>query len=115
MELATKTHALLDYFIGILLLLLPLIPGVEPDRSAALIVMCTGLFMLSYNLATDYELGLLDVISIQSHLMLDFFAGTFLAFSPWLFGFADAIAVPLVILGVYHMVTSFITQIPSKI
>lgn len=114
MELATKTHALLDYCIGVFLLLIPIIPGVAADHGESVIVMCTGLFMLSYNLATDYELGLLNVVSLQSHLMLDFFAGTFLAFSPWLFGFSDIISIPLVVLGVYHMVTSFITQIPSK-
>lgn len=114
MELATRTHACMDYFIGLLLLAMPMFPGFESNRMAGLIVMLTGVFMLCYNLATNYELGIISFISVQSHLMLDFVAGVFLAFSPWLFGFADSLYVPFLLLGLYQIVVSFVTHIPLE-
>jgi uncharacterized membrane protein HdeD (DUF308 family) len=48
-----------------------------------------GIGLIAYSLFTNYELGVWKVASMAVHNVIDVVAGTVLAASPWLFGFAD--------------------------
>ena len=48
-----------------------------------------GSGLIAYSLLTDYELGVWKVAPMAVHNLIDIVAGSFLALSPWLFGFAD--------------------------
>jgi hypothetical protein len=74
-----------------------------------------GVTAVLYSLATRYELGRYPIISMPIHLLLDAGSGVFLAASPWLFGFSDQITWPHVVVGLFEVMMSVITQTkPSK-
>jgi NADH dehydrogenase len=72
--------------------------------------MLIGAAVVGYSLLTDYELGAVPSIAVTSHLALDGFLGLLLAASPWLFGFADRVYWPHVLLGLFSVIMSLITE-----
>jgi hypothetical protein len=59
---------------------------------------------------TDYELSLARVIPMPVHLAADAGGGLLLAASPWLFGFADRVTWPHVILGLLEVGAALMTR-----
>jgi hypothetical protein len=59
---------------------------------------------------TDYELGVVRMIPMPVHLLLDIAAGALLAVSPWLFGFADRVFWPHLILGLLEIGAGLMTR-----
>jgi len=87
----TKTHAGMDYAVGLLLIASPWLFGfADESTSATWIAVLAGVAMLGLSMITDYEGGLLTrLVPMRMHLMTDAGLGLLLAVSPWLFGFAD--------------------------
>jgi hypothetical protein len=87
----TKTHAGMDYAVGLLLIAAPWLFGFADESTAATwIAVLAGVAMLGLSMVTDYEGGMLArLIPMRMHLMSDAGLGLLLAVSPWLFGFAD--------------------------
>ena len=87
----TKTHAGMDYAVGLLLIAAPWLFGFADESTAATwVAVLAGAAMLGLSMVTDYEGGLLArLIPMRTHLMADTGLGLLLAVSPWLFGFAD--------------------------
>lgn len=109
--IGTKTHGYLDYLTGILLLALPSLAGWDLRSPASIVPMVLGAFTILYSLMTSYELGIANVISVKTHLAIDFLSGLFLAASPWLFGFSDAVWEPHVAVGIIEIIVSLITRV----
>jgi hypothetical protein len=83
-------HGVLDYMTGLLLLLSPNLLGFSEAGGAAVWVpRIAGLIILLQAMTTDYELGVIKMIPIKTHLMADYVLAAFLLVSPWLFGFSD--------------------------
>ncbi len=83
-------HALLDYPLGILLILAPWIFGFSDVGGAAVAVpIVVGALAIGQSLITDWELSLANLLPLPMHLTMDVLAGAVLALSPFLFGFAD--------------------------
>lgn len=97
--MSTRIHALSDYLIAVTLTLAPWLFGFDRDGDAAWVVLVLGAGLIGYSLCTDYALGAVRKLPLRTHLTFDAIAGTFLLTSPWLFGFADAVAWPHVVLG----------------
>ncbi|HEX6914974.1 MAG TPA: SPW repeat protein, partial [Chitinophagaceae bacterium] len=68
-----------------------------------------GVMTIIYSMITDYEAGLSDNITMRTHLTLDYISGVLLAASPWIFGFADIVYLPHLILGVLELGAAFFT------
>jgi hypothetical protein len=87
----TKTHAGLDYAVGLLLIASPWLFGFADESTAATwVAVLAGVTVLGLSMITDYEGGLLArLIPMRTHLMADAGLGLLLTVSPWLFGFAD--------------------------
>jgi hypothetical protein len=87
----TKTHAGMDYAVGLLLIASPWLFGFADESTAATwIAVLAGVAILGLSMITDYEGGLLArLVPMRMHLMADAGLGLLLAVSPWLFGFAD--------------------------
>ena len=107
--ISTKVHGYMDYLMGLVLILAPLFIDVE-DNAASTVLVLLGAGVILYSLITDYELGLLKILGMRTHLMIDLLGGLFLAVSPWLFGFADENFWLFLILGVAEVGVSLLTS-----
>lgn len=108
--ISTKTHGVLDYLVGILLIASPWIFGFAENETAKWIPVVLGISALFYSLLTDYEFGMSKTISMRAHLALDTVSGIFLAASPWIFGFADQVYAPHLILGILEIGAAAMTK-----
>jgi hypothetical protein len=85
----TKFHAPLDYIVGVALIAAPWIFQFSEHTAATVVPIVLGIGLIAYSLFTDYELGVWKVAPMAVHNLIDVAAGTLLAASPWIFGFAD--------------------------
>ena len=99
----TRVHGILDYLMGLVLIASPWIFGFADGGARQWVPVALGVAALIYSVLTDYELGLARMIPMSIHLVLDFASGAFLAASPWIFGFADDVWVPHVVLGLIEI------------
>lgn len=106
----TRVHGMLDYLVGALLIAAPWLFGFARGGAETIVPVVLGAGALLYSLFTDYELGLVRRIPMSTHLMLDLGSGLLLALSPWLFGFADYVRDPHLVLGVFEIGAALMTQ-----
>ena len=99
----TKIHGIIDYGMGVTLLCMPLLLNLNLDTLQSNVFFSMGTTLLVYSFMTKYELGFLNVIPINIHLMLDVISGIFLAGSPWLLGFASEVFLPHLLLGLIEI------------
>lgn len=107
--LSTKTHAVFDYIVGALLILVPLFYSEQRD-AAVWVPVVIGAILLIQSLMTNYELGAMHLISMPVHLGMDAIAGIVLAASPWVFGFADEVWAPHLIVGLAEIGLALTTR-----
>lgn len=105
----TRVHGMLDYLLGIVLLVAPWLLDFSDNDTATWVTVALGAAIILYSLLTDYELGVVRAIPMQMHLGLDFVSGLVLAASPWIFGFDETVWVPHVILGIVEIGTALMT------
>jgi hypothetical protein len=111
----TRFHGILDYIYGILLIASPWLFGFAAGGAETWVAVIIGAIVLIQAALTDFEMGLVKKIPMQTHLMLDFGIGVILAISPWIFGFADYVFTPYLIFGVFSMLASLTThRTPSR-
>lgn len=105
--ISTKVHGILDYSVAFLLI----VPWIMKYRGDAwLVPSLAGLAILIYSMMTNYELGMMKLISMRTHLMLDVAIGILLAASPWVFGFAERINLPHLAAGLLEIVVALLTR-----
>ena len=105
----TKVHGYLDYMMGLILILLPFLMKF-PGGAATWLPVILGVGALGYSMLTDYELGLIRIISMRTHLAIDLFSGILLLVGPWIFGFAEEVFWPFVILGLLDIGAALMTR-----
>jgi hypothetical protein len=108
--ISTRTHGVIDYLMGILLIVAPYVLGFADGTSAQWIPQAIGAAVIGAALLTDYELGAVRMIPMTVHLFLDIAAGALLAVSPWLFGFSDRVYWPHLILGLLEIGVALMTR-----
>ena len=114
--MSTRTHGILDYIVGILLIAAPWLFGFAQGGAETWIPVLLGIGALFYSLLTDYEFGIWRVIPMKTHLALDMASGVFLAASPWLFGFADLVYMPHLLVGLVEIGAAAMTRrVPQRI
>lgn len=107
--ISTKIHGYIDYLMGALLIVSPWLFNF-PEGAATIFPIVLGAGTIVYSLMTDYELGLFKVLSMKVHLGIDLMAGILLIAAPWIFGFADQVIWPFVILGIAEVGASLMTE-----
>ena len=108
--ISTRTHGVLDYVVGALLIVVPYILGFADGTAAQWVPQVLGLVAIGGALLTDYELGVMRVIPMPVHLMIDVASGALLALSPWLFGFSDRVLWPHLIVGILEIGAGLMTR-----
>jgi hypothetical protein len=101
---------MLDYGMGALLIVAPWLLGFADGGPEMWVPILLGAGVIVYSLLTDYELGVARAIPMSTHLALDAAGGVLLAASPWLFGFADDVWVPHLVLGILEIGASLMTR-----
>lgn len=96
----TAVHGATDYLLGTALLILPWIGGFARGMAETWVPVIFGAAIIIYSLLTDYELGLVGVLTVRTHLALDVVLGLGLAASPWLLGFSGVVWGPHLVAGV---------------
>lgn len=110
----TRFHGILDYVVGILLIAAPWLFDFAEVEAAKWVAIIAGVVVLLQTIMTDFEVGIIRKIPMQSHLMMDFGLGVILALSPWLFGFNEQVYLPHLIIGVFSILASLTThRVPS--
>ena len=88
--ISPRVHGIMDYLIGLVLLLAPNLLGfAEVGGPAVGIPRVLGVIILLQALITDWPVAVARALPLRAHLMLDYLLGAFLAASPFLFGFND--------------------------
>ncbi len=82
----TRVHGVLDYLFGVMYIALPLL--LNWPQPAATILMMLGAGVLLYSILTRYELGLLKLLPMPVHLVIDLLGGLLLLLLPT-FGLVD--------------------------
>ena len=108
--ISTRTHGVLDYVVGALLIVVPYILGFADGTAAQWVPQLLGLVAIGGALMTDYELGVVRVIPLPVHLMIDIGSGALLALSPWLFGFSDRVFWPHLLVGIMEIGAGLTTR-----
>jgi len=108
--ISTRTHGVLDYVVGALLIVVPYILGFADGTAAQWVPQLLGLVAIGGAMLTDYELGVMRVIPMPAHLMLDIGSGALLALSPWLFDFADRVFWPHLLVGLMEIGAGMTTR-----
>ena len=108
--LSTRAHGVIDYLTGALLILAPYLFGFATGGVEQWLPQILGLAILGMSLITRYELSVAKIIPLGTHLAVDLAGGLLLAVSPWLFGFADLIWWPHLLIGLMEIVVAAITE-----
>lgn len=110
----TKVHGILDYIVGIALILAPFLFGFSQVGGAAVVIpIVLGVGLIVYSLFTRYEWGPFKLIPMPVHLVFDIVASLFLALSPFLFGFVNNtpnVWLPHVIVGIAVILVVIFSQ-----
>lgn len=106
----TKVHGFLDYAMGAILIAAPWLLGFAIGGAETWVPVVLGAGAILYSLLTDYELGIARMIPMRVHLGLDAASGLLLAASPWIFGFADHVYLPHLVLGIAEIGAALLTE-----
>lgn len=106
----TRIHGILDYLLGIVLIAAPWVLDFADGGAEQWVPVILGAGLIAYSLLTNYELGVVRMLSMPVHLGLDVLSGVILAASPWVFGFSDEIWWPHVVFGLLEIGAGLMTQ-----
>lgn len=106
----TRTHGYIDYITGVLLLVAPYLFGFATGGIEQWLPQLIGAAIIVMSLLTRYELSAAKIIPLKAHLGVDMATGALLAVSPWLFGFADLIWWPHLLVGLMEIVVAAATR-----
>jgi len=107
--ISTFLHGAIDYLVGVVLIAAPFLFGFADGGAAQWATITMGIIALAYSLVTDYELGALRLLPMPVHLGIDLAFAPLLAALPWLFGFADQVWLPHLILGAAGLAVTVLT------
>ncbi len=108
--LPSRIHGAIDYLWGVALLASPWLFGFADVATAKWVAVVFGAGAILYSAFTAYELGMLRILPMSLHLILDGAAGALLAASPFLLGFSERVYLPHLLFGLFSVVASLVTR-----
>lgn len=112
--LPTSLLGIVDYLLGVFLIAAPWLFAFADGSLAQWTAIVVGGVLLASSISTRYELGVIPLIDVRSHLVVDAVAGIVLAISPWLFLFAHRLWVPHLVLGLVVVAVSLISELHPR-
>ncbi len=111
--ISTKIHAILDFLIGIALIVFPWILGFAGGGAAQMVLVSAGILIAGMSLLTNHEFGIYKIVPMEIHLLVDAFMGLFLMMSPWLIGFAHVEIGPHILIGILVIVVAVFSKVTT--
>lgn len=111
----TRVHGVIDYLVGIVLILSPYVLGFADGTAAQWVPIIIGVATLGLGTITRHELGFVKIVPMTTHIIIDAASGLLLLASPWLFGFADRVWWPHVLVGLSYIIISLLTARHSPV
>lgn len=111
--LPTRIHGILDYLWSVLLAATPwLLPHPQGAQGGAEIWVPVGFAAGAavYSLLTDYELGVVRVLPMRVHLLLDVVGGILLVLSTWLLDLRDPGRLVNLGFGLFSILAGLMTE-----
>lgn len=112
--ISTKIHGVLDYIVGLALIVAPMLFGFqEVGGMAVALPAIIGSALILYSLFTNYEWGIFKLINMPSHLIIDIIAAVLLILSPFLFGFINEAPnawIPHVVVGIVVIILALFSE-----
>src|SRR3954447_292663 len=102
----TRMHGAMDYLVGALLIAAPWIFQFSDNGAAKWTSIGVGIAMLGASMMTNYELGVIRIIPMHAHLVMDAILGVFLAASPWIVGYSTEGSnawAPMLVIGILEL------------
>lgn len=87
--ISLRSHNVLDYVIGAVLMVCPWIFGFAEVGAARNVFLFGGIALIAYSLLTNYYYSVVRVIPLGAHMTMDAILGVFLILAPALFGYRD--------------------------
>lgn len=87
--LPTRIHGILDYLWSLLLASTPWVLGYNRGGAETWVPVGFAAGAVLYSLLTDYELGVVRVLPMRFHLILDVVGGALLILATWLLDLRD--------------------------
>jgi hypothetical protein len=112
--LPTRIHGILDYLWSVLLASLPWLAGFDLRDRESWVCWVFAAGAAVYSLLTDYEVGVVPVLSMPVHLGLDAAGGLLLAASPWALGFAGRVWAPHFAFGLFSVFAGLVTRLQAR-
>ncbi|NBL64123.1 hypothetical protein GV828_02790 [Flavobacterium sp. NST-5] len=88
--ITSKTHAIIDYIIGIIMLCIPTFMNFPDDSLVCRILVIPALLLLLTATLSEHEINLANFLSRQLHLKIDVVIAAFLLFSPIIIGLSHS-------------------------
>ena len=104
-------HAIADYAVAALLIVVPLIAGGSSEAVATGVVV--GIVVAVVSMLTRYPLGVIKVLPFTVHSAGDYLAAALLVIAPFALGFTDTdggLGVVYVVAGIAVLAVSLITN-----
>lgn len=110
-----RGHGVLDYLVGIFLIVAPWLARYHPgDVVAFWVSIGFGIATILYSLLTDYPLGLAPVIPMRVHLWIDLLSGIFLLIVPFAAGWMARGVWPLPAVGLMEIIVALISATHTR-
>lgn len=103
-------HVCIDYSIILILLAGPSVFISDAGVTAKCTSLAIGVFLAVMNILTSYEGGIIRVINMKTHLIIDRLMGMFFLLSPWLFGFVGQSFLLHLSIGVILLAAGILTD-----
>lgn len=107
----SKFHAVIDYSSGILMLCLPSFIVTTHQPVTTWLPLVAGVIILLQAIITCYEGGIIGIVPLYVHLIVDIVLGLGLLMVPWIFEINGTIKVIFLIMGVLAIVFGLFTQL----
>ncbi len=89
--ISLRTHNVLEYGLGVFLVVCPFLFGFAGIAPAVNVFMISGIALIVYSLLTNYYYSLTRVIPLGTHMTLDAGLGILVILAPALFGYRDVL------------------------
>jgi hypothetical protein len=90
-QMSLKTHNVLDYLLGVALILSPPVFGFSDVPAARSTCLNLGFAIIAYSLFTRYRWSIFKLIPIGLHMTFDIILGASLILAPWALGYRPLI------------------------